>query len=67
MSTFTTESLMLEGIKAMAVTEPHSAVHTLELQDSKQTAKEMVRTFAARVRGIVAVCELFETCSSCNA
>ena len=66
-SIFTSESLMLAGIKAMVVTEQHTAVHMLELHDTKQTAEETIKTFVARVRGITAVCELFQTCSGCSA
>ena len=53
----------------MTVTKQYPAVHTLDLHNGKQTTEETVKTFAARVLGITAICELYKTCptamSSC--
>ena len=48
---------MLEGIKAMAVTKQHPAIHTLNLHGAKQTTEETLKTFAARVQEIAVICE----------
>jgi hypothetical protein len=64
----TSEELMLQRIKSLAVTELHSAVHTVNLHEAKQQADEPTKAFAARVRGIAASCDLSKLCpSGCNA
>ena len=42
-SSFTMENLIVEGIKATAVTEQHPAVHMLDLKDAKQTTEETAK------------------------
>ena len=64
----TTEQLMLDRIKSLAVTVLHSAVHTVNLHEMKQLAEESTKAFAARVRGTAASCELTKLCpaADCN-
>ena len=58
----TTEALMLAAMKELAVTELHSAMHTVTLHEAKQLAGELTRAFAARVKGIASNCSLNKTC-----
>ena len=60
--TLTTEALMLARIRQLAVSILHAAVHTVSLHDSRQSAEESTKAFAARVRGIAANCELTKDC-----
>ena len=58
----TTEALMIAAMKELAVTELHSAMHTVSLHEAKQLAGETTRAFAARVKGIASNCSLSKTC-----
>ena len=64
----TTEDLMMDRIRSLAVRELHAAVHTVHLHEAKQLAEESVKAFAARVRGIAASANLSKayTCSAPN-
>lgn len=53
---------MMERIKSLAVSILHIAVHTVSLHKAEQAPEESVKTFAARVRGIAANCELKKAC-----
>ena len=57
-----TEAAMLERIRSLAVSVLHAAVHTVALHEAVQLPEESVKTFAARVRGIAANCELEKKC-----
>ena len=59
----TTEALMMERIRSLAVTVQHKAVHTVQLHSAKQQQHESVKAFAARVRGIASNCGLKKKCS----
>ena len=61
--TLTTEDLMLARIKSLAVTELHTAVHTVQLHEAKQAADESTKAFAARVQGIASNCNFTKTCT----
>ena len=61
--TLTTEALMLARIKSLAVTELHTAVHTVMLHEAKQTSEETTKAFAARVQGIASNCNFTKTCT----
>ena len=61
-NTLATEALMMERIQSLAVSVLHTAVHTVTLHEAEQAPEETVKTFAARVRGIAANCELQKTC-----
>ena len=61
--TLTTEVLMIARIKSLAVTELHSAVHTISLHEAKQAKEESTKAFAARVQGIAASCNLTKPCT----
>ena len=50
-------------IKSLAVMLLHTAVQTVSLHEAKQAPEESVKTFVARVRGIVANCELVKLCT----
>ena len=63
--TLTTEDLMIKRIKSLAVTELHTAVHTVMLHEAKQTPTESAKAFAARVQGIASSCNFKKKCS-CN-
>ena len=58
----TTEALMLEKIKSLAVTVLHPSVHIVALHDMKQLPSETVKSFSARVRGTAANCNLSKKC-----
>ena len=58
----TTEVLMLEKIKSLAVTVLHPSVHIVTLHDMKQLPSETVKSFSARVRGTAANCNLSKKC-----
>ena len=51
-SNLTLEPIMLVGIKAMAVTELHTTVHSLELHDAKQTEQDKVKKFGPGSKGL---------------
>ena len=59
----TTEALMMERIRSLAVTVQHKAVHTVQLHSAKQQPHESVKAFAARVRGVASNCGLKKQCS----
>ena len=59
----TTQDQMMERIKSLAVSVLHTAVHTVSLHEAEQAPEESVKTFAARVRGIAANCELEKACA----
>ena len=59
--TLTTEPLMLARIKSLAVTELHTAVHTVMLHEAKQSSEETTKAFAARVQGIASNCNFSKT------
>ena len=61
--TLTTEPLMLARIKSLAVTELHTAVHTVMLHEAKQSPDETTKAFAARVQGIASNCNFTKTCT----
>ena len=60
-----TEAQMMARIKSLAVSVVHAAIHTVRLHEAKQLPEESTKAFAARVRGIVANCELQEQCHQC--
>ena len=60
----TTEDLMMDRIRSLAVRELHAAVHTVHLHEAKQLAEESVKAFAARVRGITASANLSKAYTS---
>ena len=62
-SAMTTETLMVEGIKSLAVAVRHPALHILVLHELKQSADETVKVFRARVKGVAALCELSKVCT----
>ena len=54
---------LLDGIKKLAVVGQSNNVNTLALVIAKQERDEPVRQFAARLRGLAAVCDLSVTCA----
>ena len=65
LSTITVADL-LEDIKKLAVVRQSNNVNTLALMMAKQERDEPVRQFAARLRGLAAVCDLSVTCTACT-
>ena len=61
--TLNTEALMMARIRQLAVSVLHSAVHTVNLHESKQAPEESVKYFAARVRAVAANCALAKECT----
>ena len=61
-----TEAAMTTRIKSLAVVALHSSVHVVNLHELRQQSDENVHSFAARVRGIAASCNLQKNCSSCQ-
>ena len=62
LSTITVADLLGE-IKKLAVVRQSNMVNTLALMTAKQERDEPVRQFAARLRGLAAVCDLSVTCA----
>ena len=62
LSTITVADL-LDEIKKLAVVRQSNNVNTLALMTAKQERDEPVRQFAARLRGLAAVCDLSVTCA----
>lgn len=54
---------LLKEIEELAVVKQSNNVNTLALISAKQERDELVRQFAARLRGLAAVCDLTVTCS----
>ena len=65
LSTITVADLLGE-IKKLAVVRQSNMVNTLALMTAKQERDEPVRQFAARLRGLAAVCDLSVTCTACT-
>ena len=63
--TINVEDLMKE-IEELAVVRQSNNVNTLAMITAKQERDEPVRQFAARLRGLAAVCDLSVTCSCDN-
>ena len=62
LSTISVADLLTE-IKKLAVVRQSNNVNTLALMKAKQEQDEPVRQFAARLRGLAAVCDLTVTCT----
>ena len=60
-----TEAAMTTRIKSLAVVALHSSVHVVNLHELRQQSDENVHSFAARVRGIAASCNLLFQLSDC--
>ena len=54
---------LLKEIETLAVIRQSNHVNTLALMKAKQERDEPVRQFAARLRGLAAVCDLTATCT----
>jgi hypothetical protein len=54
---------LLKEIETLAVVRQSNHVNTLALMTAKQERDEPVRQFAARLRGLAAVCDLTVTCT----
>lgn len=54
---------LLKEIEVLAVVKQSNNVNTLAMITAKQERDEPVRQFAARLRGLAAVCDLTVTCS----
>ena len=57
---------MLARIKDLAVMVLHSAVHTVHRHNAKQQQGELVKAFAAMIRGITTNRLLFKSCTCGN-
>ena len=53
----------MREIEVMAVVRQSNNVNTFAMMTAKQERDEQVRQFAARLRGLAAVCDLNVTCS----
>jgi hypothetical protein len=54
---------LLKEIEVLAVVRQSNNVNTLAMISAKQERDEPVRQFAARLRGLAAVCDLSVTCT----
>ena len=54
---------LLKEIETLAVVRQSNHVNTLALMTAKQERDEPIRQFAARLRGLAAVCDLTITCT----
>jgi hypothetical protein len=57
---------LMKEIEELAVVRQSNNVNTLTMINAKQERDEPVRQFAARLRGLAAVCDLTVTCSCAN-
>jgi hypothetical protein len=58
-----TEADLLKEIEKLAVERQSNLINTVALMSATQERDEGIRQFAARLRGLVAVCELTVTCT----
>ena len=54
---------LMKEIEELAVVRQSNNVNTLAMINAKQERDEPVRQFAARLRGLAAICDLTETCT----